>query len=118
MSYELVQSALNLAIEATAIIGFGGIVAKSMWQQHRRWMQEFCPPVKPYIAPAVTEATDETQPEQVEQTITELSQQLDEYFDADDSTAVEPEAPAAEALPVATETNVEVKPQPPTFSHS
>lgn len=45
---QAIQDVLTLAIEAIAVIGFGGIYLHHLYTQHTRWMQEHCPPVEPY----------------------------------------------------------------------
>lgn len=45
---QAIQHILALAIEAIAVIGFGGIYLHHLYTQHTRWMQEHCPPVEPY----------------------------------------------------------------------
>lgn len=47
---QAIQDLLTFAIEATTIIGFGGIIAHDIWQQSRRFMQGHCLPVAPFVA--------------------------------------------------------------------
>ena len=100
MPYDLIQSVLTLAIEATATIGFGAIALHGIWQQHTRFMQEFCPPVKPYqeqeddaIAHYVDQFThaEELLPEElvVSDTVREIIQSLTQEL-GEVETAIDP----------------------------
>ena len=45
---EALQQFLTIAIEAAAVLGFGGIVLHSMWMNHYRWCADFMPEVIPF----------------------------------------------------------------------
>jgi hypothetical protein len=44
--HDLIQSALTVATEITAIAGITGIMAHAAWKFHTNWMSTYCPPVK------------------------------------------------------------------------
>jgi hypothetical protein len=45
---EFIQAALTAVIEIIAIAGFGGCVVHALYSSHKRWMEIYCPPVKPF----------------------------------------------------------------------
>lgn len=79
MQMQAIQDLLTLAIEATAIIGFGAIALQDILRQHRRFMREFCPPVAPYM-PQVAQLSAEATP-----TDEELAQRIDELTHGEES---------------------------------
>ncbi len=46
---QAIQAFLTIAIEVTAIVGFGGIALHAIWSRHRRWMATYCPPIAPQL---------------------------------------------------------------------
>lgn len=56
---ETLQNLLTFAIEFIALTGFGGITLHAIWSSHCKWMNEYCPPVRPFEEPAVEEAVVE-----------------------------------------------------------
>jgi hypothetical protein len=45
--YELIQSALTVATEVTAIAGLTGIMTHAAWKFHTTWLSAYCPSVAP-----------------------------------------------------------------------
>ena len=63
--HDLIQSALTVATEITAIAGLTGIAAHAVWKQHTRWMSTYCPvviPCTPDVQAKEEVATTEPQP--------------------------------------------------------
>lgn len=58
MTYEFVQAALTAAINVTAIAGLTGTIAHAFYTHHKRWMAEYCPPIKPHTPDTQVEATE------------------------------------------------------------
>jgi hypothetical protein len=42
---DFIQAALTNLTQLTAIAGLGGIAVHALWKQHKRFMQQYCPPV-------------------------------------------------------------------------
>lgn len=59
---EALQNLLTIAIETVAIAGFGGIALHAIWSSHCNWMNEYCPPVKPFEEPVIEDSAPTPEP--------------------------------------------------------
>ena len=68
---ETLQNLLTIAIEATAIIGFGGIALHAFWSSHCKWMAEYCPTIEPVAVEPVAVEPVAVEPVAVEPAVVE-----------------------------------------------